>query len=164
MVRVTSRAGLSWDSAAWSDAIERETTLDAQVIRLGRREVALSEARSSAAAAARAVTGSRMRSLEGHALGEIQTWRDADEAVVNRLRAALTGTGKVADVIESGDYAAHAVAAAVVEASGGGEPARIQPRLVALLAEMHRHNPAWGPLKVNHAGDLRRRPFLWRHR
>jgi hypothetical protein len=150
-------------ATAWSDAIDRETTLDAQVIRLGRREVTLAEARGSAAAAARAVAGTRVRSLEGHALGEIQTWRDSDEAVVKRLRAALAGTGRITDAIEKGDYAAHAVAAAVVEAAGrGGAPERLQGRLVTMLAEMHRHNPAWGPLRVSHAGDLRRRPFLTR--
>jgi hypothetical protein len=101
-----------------------------------------------------------VRSLEGHALGEIQTWRDADQAVVKRLRSALSGTGQVSEAIEAGDYAAHAVAAAVEAAAAGGEPSTLQPRLVAMLATMHRHNPAWGQLLVNHAGDLRRRPFL----
>jgi hypothetical protein len=147
-------------AGAWSDAIDREATLDAQVIRLGRREVTLAEARASAAAAARAVAGTKVRSLEGHALGEIQTWRDSDERVVARLRTALTGRGAITQAIEVGDYAAHAVAAAVTEAAGPGDPAELQPRMVTMLAEMHRHNPAWGPLRAIHAGDLRRRPFL----
>ena len=86
-----------------------------------------------------------MRSLEGHALGEIQTWRDADEAVVRRLRAALSGTATLTDTIEQGDYAAHAVAAAVTCALGGGEPARLQQRLVTLLVDMHQEQPGLGP-------------------
>jgi hypothetical protein len=149
-------------AADWGDAIERETNLDATVIRLGRREVTLADARASASAAARAVAGTRVRSLEGHALGEIQTWRDADEMVVKRLRAALSGTGEVTDAIERGDYAAHAVAAAVTAAASGAAPATLQPRLVSMLAGMHQQNPAWGPLTVTNAGDLRRRPFLVR--
>lgn len=151
-------------AAAWGDAIDRETSLDAQVIRLGRREVTLAEARGSATAAARAVAGTKVRSLEGHSLGEIQSWRDADEAVVKRLRGALAGTATPTDAIERGDYAAHAVAAAVTSAVGGGDPAKLQPRLVTLLVDMHQHNPVWGPLKVTHAGDLARRPFLAKHR
>jgi len=147
-------------AGAWADAVERETSLDAQVIRLGRREVTLAEARASSATAAKAVAGTRVRSLEGHALGEIQTWRDVDEAVVRRLRAALDGSATLTDTIEQGDYAAHAVAAAVTSAVGGSDPARLQQRLVALLVDMHQHNPVWGPLKVVHSGDLTRRPFL----
>jgi hypothetical protein len=51
------------------------------------------------------------------------------------------------------------VAAAVTAAAAGGGPARLQPRLVALLAQMHRRNPAWGLLFARHAGDLARHPF-----
>ncbi len=156
LVRTLPFAGAS----AWGDAIDRETSLDAQVIRLGRREVTPAEARGSATAAARAVAGTKMRSLEGRALGEIQSWRDADEAVVRRLRGALFGTASLTDTIQRGDYAAHAVAAAVTAAVGGGDPARLQQRLVTLLVDMHRHNPVWGPLKVTHSGDMTRRQFL----
>lgn len=156
IIRTLPFAGAS----AWGDAIDRETSLDAQVIRLGRREVTMAEARGSATAAARAVAGTKMRSLDGHALGEIQSWRDADEAVVKRLRAALFGTAGLTNTIEVGDYAAHAVAAAVTAAVGGGDPTKLQQRLVTLLVDMHQHNPVWGPLKVTHSGDLTRRPFL----
>ena len=159
LAAATVRALPFTGAQAWSDALDRETTLDAQVIRLGRREVTLAEARASAAAVARAVSGTRLRSLEGHGLGEIQTWRDLDEAVVGRLRAALDGRGEIGDAIQRGDYAAHAVAAAVTAAAGGGDPARLQPRLVTLLARMHRLNPAWGLLNARHAGDLARHRF-----
>ena len=146
-------------AAAWAAALEHETSLDAQVVRLGRREVTMAEARGSATAAARAVAGTRVRSLESHALGEIQTWRDSDEAVARRLAAALAGRGQVTEAVRRGDYAAHAVAAAVTAAASGGDPARLQPRLVAMLASMHQHNAAWGPLRVVHPGDLARHRF-----
>jgi len=147
-------------STAWAAAVERETQLDAQVVRLSRREVSLSEARGSASTAARAIASTPMRTLEGHALGEIQSWRDGDDAIVARLGAALAGAARVGDAIERGDYAAHAVAAAVTAAVGGGDPARLQPRLVTMLAAMHRRNPAWGPLQVVHSGNMARRPFF----
>jgi hypothetical protein len=148
-------------ATAWAAAVERETNLDVQVIRLSRREVSLAEARGSAATTARAIAATPLRTLEGHALGEIQTWRDRDDRIVARLAAALVGGGKVDDAIERGDYAAHAVAAAVTTAIGReGDPAALQPRLVKLLAAMHRRNPGWGPLKVAHASDLSRRRFF----
>lgn len=147
-------------STAWAAAVEREAQLDAQVIRLSRREVSLAEARGSAATAARAVASTPMRTLEGHALGEIQTWRDRDDAVVGRLGAVLRGSGTVSKALQQGDYAAHAVAAAVTLAVGGVDPSTLQPRLVSMLAAMHRRNPAWGPLKAVHAGDVTRRPYF----
>ncbi len=148
-------------ATAWAAAVERETNLDAQVVRLSRREVSLAEARGSAATTARAITSTPLRTLEGHALGEIQTWRDRDDRIVARLAAALVGDGKVDAAIERGDYAAHAVAAAVTTAIGrGGDPAGLQPRLVKLLAAMHRRNPVWGLLKVAQASDLSRRRFF----
>ena len=147
-------------ATAWAAAVDRETQLDAQVVRLSRREVSLAEARGSAATAARAVASTPLRTLEGHALGEIQTWRDRDDRIVARLGAALLGAGKVSAAVQQGDYAAHAVAAAVTAAVGGSDPARLQPRLVAMLASMHRLNPAWGPLPVVHSGDMSRRPFF----
>jgi hypothetical protein len=51
------------------------------------------------------------------------------------------------------------VAAAVSAAAAGGAPGRLQARLVAVLASMHQHNAAWGPLKVAHPGDLARHRF-----
>ncbi len=148
-------------ATAWAAAVERETSLDAQVIRLSRREVSLTEARGAAATAARAVTSTPLRTLEGHALGEIQTWRDSDDRIVARLAAALAGRGTLDATIERGDYAAHAVAAAVTTAVGrGGDPAALQPRLVTMLAAMHRLNPVWGPLQVIHSGDMTRRTFF----
>jgi hypothetical protein len=148
-------------ATAWAAAVDRETTLDAQVVRLSRREVTLAEARGSAATAARAIASTPLRTLEGHALGEIQTWRDRDDRIVARLAAALVGGGTIGDAIERGDYAAHAVAAAVTTAIGReGDPAALHPRLVKLLAAMHRRNPVWGPLKVEHASDLSKRRFF----
>lgn len=144
---------------AWADAVQAETDRDVRALRLDGRVVDPSQARRSAARVAAAVARSPMRSLEGHALGDIQDWRDADQAVAARLRAALASPARFSlaalpDAIQEGDYAAHAVAAAVGAAAGGDGPAALQPRLCALLAAMHRRNPAWGSLPVAHRGDL----------
>ncbi len=142
-------------AAAWARAIEAETDRDAREVVLAGQAVPPALARRSAALVAGTVVGAPLRALEGHALGAIQTWRDADDAVVARLRLALRGKGRLPEEIQAGTYAAHAVAAAVQEAlARGGDPARLQGRMVELLAAMHARNASWGPLLVEHPGDL----------
>jgi hypothetical protein len=146
----------------WADAIEAETDRDAGSILLAGRSVTPALARRSAALVAEAVVRAPMRSLEGHALGAIQDWRDADEEIVARLRVALRGSASLPAQLQAGTYAAHAVAAAVVEALGrGGGAARLQERMGALLAAMHARNASWGPLPVEHPGDLAPRAVRW---
>ena len=142
-------------AAAWADALDRETDADAGAVVLGGRGVGRAEARGSAAAAAGAVAGTALRSLEGHAFGEIQDWRDADEAVTASLRTIVAGTSVVPDHFARGIYAAHAVAAGVYASlAGDAPPSRIFERTVAALKAMHDANPSWGPLYVVHPGDL----------
>ena len=54
---------------------------------------------------------------------------------------------------------AHAVAAAVYEAVGGGSrPDEVMGRMVGMLAAMHERNPAWGaarPAALDPAGKSR---------
>ena len=95
--------------------------------------------------------------LEGHALGDIQNWRDSDERKVKLVRAALTSNLTLPSSSVSPIYAAHVVAAAVTEAlSGGADLPALFSRMVALLNTMHDENPAWGPLFVSHPGDISR--------
>jgi hypothetical protein len=150
-VRRLSFAG----AAAWGVALDRETDRDAGPVTLAGRAVSRADARASAAAVAAAVGGTPLRSLEGHALGEIQDWRDADEGVAAGLRALVAGTGAVPPRVAQGVYAAHAVAAGVYASLAGDAPqARIFERTVAVLKAMHDANPSWGPLYVVHPGDL----------
>jgi hypothetical protein len=144
---------------AWAAAVEAETDRDAEDIRLAGRTVTPARAKRSAALVAAAVARGPMKSLEGHALGAIQGWSDEDQAVVARLRAALQGEAPIPERIQRGDYAAHAVAAAVTAAAArGGDPARLHGRLRAMLAAMHARNASWGPLPVVHPGDLAPHP------
>ena len=126
---------------AWAERLEAEADRDLGTIRLGGVAVTAGVAKASAAIVARAIVKEKLRALEGHALGEIQDWRDRDEAIVAELRAAMrTGKGAApgAGRYAEGTYAAHVVAAAVYEAvEGKGRAADLQGRMLAVLAEMH---------------------------
>ena len=102
-------------------------------------------AKASAAAVARAIVKTRLAALDGHALGEIQDWRDRDEAIVAELRVALRDgrPAPAAASTASGAYAAHAVAAGVYEAAAGASPATTLDRMIGVLDAMHDRNPAW---------------------
>ena len=131
---------LSFSGAeAWADRLEAEADRDAARIWLGGTQVTTGVAKESAAIVARTILTARLRALEGHALGEIQDWRDADEAIVAELRAAMRSgrPGPIVGKLGEGAYAAHAVAAAVYETAEGASPARAQEWMIAVLAEMH---------------------------
>jgi hypothetical protein len=105
---------------------------------------------------AQTIVQHKASALENHALGEIQNWRDADEAIVNTVRAALrTGAPLAAMVGDNKVYAAHLVAGAVVEtlSTGAGLPT-IHARLISLLNAQHDQNPSWGPLLVRQPGNI----------
>lgn len=149
-VRLLSFSG----AERWADRLVAEADRDLERVRFGDVAVPAGVARASAAAVARAIVKTRMNSLEGRALGEIQDWRDRDEAVVATLRGQMrdgatrvtaSGAGTSAPAkYAKGAYAAHAVAAAVYEAvAGGTSPSQVMGRMVGVLAGMHEQNPAW---------------------
>ncbi len=141
-------------AAAWSQAIAAETDKDATRVVLAGEEVPREVAKKSAAVVARAIVRGRMRSLEDHALGDIQDWRDRDQRVVAALAVNLTTVRPLASRYASGIYAAHVVAAAVTAAAGGADTAPLFGRMLAMLKTMHDANPSWGPLYVSHPGDI----------
>ncbi len=140
---------LSFQGAGrWADRLVAEADRDLGQIRLGNVPVPAGVARASAAAVARAVVRTHLRCLEGKAFGEIQDWKDGDEAIVAALRRQMGSSGESgASATPSrqvaGATAAHAVAAGVYEAAGGTDPRRVMPRMVAVLAAMHARNPGW---------------------
>lgn len=152
-VRLLEFAG----AGGWAEAITRETDRDARAIRLGGRRVSAARARKSAAIVAHTIATGRVAALDGHALAEIQNWRDADETLTQRLAAAFAKRDRLAPERAAGTYAAHAVAAAVIAALGeGASIAPIFDRMLAALKAMHDANPSWGPLYVAHPGDIAR--------
>jgi len=143
-------------AAQWADRLVAEADRDLGRIELGDVAVTAGVARRSAAVVAQTIVRSRMQALEGKALGEIQNWRDGDEAIVADLRRELRagnaegrGAGSTPATpgkFAAGTYAAHAVAAGVYEAaSGGSSPGKVMDRMIDLLAAMHERNPAWQP-------------------
>jgi hypothetical protein len=141
---------LSFQGAGrWADRLVAEADRDLGQIRLGDLSVSAPQMKAIAAAVAQAIVRTRLGALEGRALGEIQDWRDEDEAIAATLRQELARGGRrpagKGAGLGAGTYAAHAVAAAVYEAVGGGSrPDEIMGRMVGLLAAMHARNPAWG--------------------
>ena len=138
----------------WADRLVAEADRDLGQVRLGDVAVSAGIARASAAAVAHAIVRTRVRALEGRSLGEIQDWRDRDEAIVSTLRREMAddgvkgrpaGAGGAAPgKYVKGQYAAHAVAAAVYEAAAGGSsPATVMGRMIGVLAAMHDRNPDW---------------------
>ena len=144
-VRLLSFSG----AERWADRLIVEADRDVEQIRFGDVAVSAAVARASAAAVARAIVKTRMPSLEGRALGEIQDWRDRDEAIVAVLRREMKEGGARAGTAlprtySIGTYAAHAVAAAVYEAvAGDSPPSEVMGRMVGVLAGMHERNPEW---------------------
>ncbi len=139
-VRLLSFAGAS----RWADRLVAEADRDLGTIRLGGVQVTAGVAKASAAVVARAIVRTRLGTLEGRALGEIQGWSDADEAVVAELRRELRDGGARGGRRADGAYAAHAVAAGIYEAAAGGlPPRRAMDAMIGVLAEMHAANAGW---------------------
>ncbi len=138
-------------------AIDQEVAKDVGNIVLEDLPVSEADARKSAEVVARTIVQSRMESLENRALGEIQNWRNQDEAIVAELRAVLRSANALPDHFAEGIYAAHAVAAAVTAAlAKGGDIPLLFRRLLAVLKSMHDGNPSWGPLYVTRPSNILR--------
>jgi hypothetical protein len=133
-------------AAAWADLLAAEVDRDLGRVRLAGVAVPAETARRSAAIVARTIVEEKLASLERHALGEIQGWRDRDEEVVRSLQAALGAGEGPPPALASGTYAAHVVAAAVTAAlAPRADPARLLARMLRVLKAMHDANPGWGP-------------------
>jgi hypothetical protein len=145
------------DAAAWAGALTQETDRDAAKVVLAGVHVTTANAKKSAAVVARAIAVGQLDSLDGHALADIQNWRDRDEALVAKLADPLTMAVELPERYAAGTYAAHVVAAAVMSALR--EPNAIPvifDRMLGVLKLMHDANPSWGPLYVVHPGDVAR--------
>jgi len=144
-------------SAAWSRVVTDETMKDVQQITLAGSNVTTEKAKQSAQIVAKTIATFKAPSLEEHALGEIQTWQDKDEAIVRRVRTMLVTVGDLPDFEQEHIFATHVVAAAVTEALVNGvDLPLIFDRMVSILVQMKEKNPVWGPLFVRHPGNIRR--------
>lgn len=158
-------------AAVWAKTIAAEVDKDRATIRLAGQTITPALARKSAKLVAQTLVKHKAQALENHALGEIQNWADADEAILQAARLAMRHDAPLPPTpVGHTLYAAHLVSAAVVEAltvapGKGKTVTELQARLIQDLNVLHDQNPSWGPLFVVHPGDLRRDFFVpaeWR--
>jgi hypothetical protein len=143
------------DRNRWADLIAQETIKDVTAIRLSGVTITEQLARQSAELVATAIVTTKVNSLENHALGEIQNWRDVDEEIVQELSTLLVSPLGVPERLAAGFFAAHVVAAAVVGAlRQNADLPTLFSRTLDILKKMHDSNPSWGPLFVVHPGNL----------
>jgi hypothetical protein len=149
---------LSFDGAAdWAQAIEAETLKDVKQIRINGVPITVERARRSCDIVANTIAATPMTALGGHALIEIQNWRNQDEDIVRELQRSLVTATPIDSSRAHGVYAAHVVAGAALAAlSGAGTVQNIFNRMVAVLKVMHDANTSWGPLFVAHPGTISR--------
>jgi hypothetical protein len=140
----------------WATAIEAETDKDLETIQLGENSVITpEEAKKSARIAANCLVQTKMECLGNHALGEIQNWHDDDENIVRHIRSILKTTDPLPELYAKDVYAAHVVAAAIVEALQGKiEVPMLFTRMIDMLKTLHDKNPSWGPLYVKYPGNV----------
>jgi hypothetical protein len=152
-------------SGSWSQILLDETKKDVVTITVAGERVSADLANRTAARVAEALITAKAESLEEHSLGEIQSWRDSDEEKVAIVRRVLTTNGELPEQGASRIYAAHIVAAAVIEAlANSADLPVVFNRMVSILAKLHARNPVWGPLFVRTPGDIARHLTYYPHR
>lgn len=139
----------------WASVLEEQVDRDFWPIDLDGYRLSRDAAKASAAAVAGVIVNGKLDALNRHALSEIQTWRNRDEAIVSELEQHLTTLGPLHDVYSRGYYAAHVVAAAVRAAlKEGADIPLIFDRMLGILRLMYDENPSWGPLAIASPSDL----------
>jgi hypothetical protein len=151
------------DASDWVKIIEAETNNDLSTIRLEGVDINAEDAKKSAQIVASTIVRTKMESLENTPLGRIQDWRNRDETIVKKLRSLMTTSSQLPRSYAKGTYAAHVVAAAVMEAiSQNADIPLIFERMQSMLKTMHDGNPSWGPLYAVRAGDIIKRSAYYR--
>jgi hypothetical protein len=141
----------------WGTAIEAETDKDLTKIQLGSGKTIIKpdEAKRAANIAATCLVKTKMKSLDNHSLGEIQNWHDSDEQIVKNIRSTLRLTDPLPELYSKKVYAAHVVAASVIEAlQGNTGTSVIFDRMINILKILHDRNLSWGPLYVSRNGNI----------
>ena len=141
----------------WAMAIEGEADKDLTAIQLGQSKTVITpdEAKMSADVVASCLVQTKMTCLGNHAFGEIQNWKDSDEEIVKEIRSILSFSDPLPELYDKKVYAAHVVAASIIEALQGGSGVPVLfGRMISILKTLHDKNPSWGPLYVRHSGDI----------
>ena len=105
---------------------------------------------------------SKLNALEGHALQDLQDWKDADQEIVDHLVSILKENGRLPENVQGpGFYAAHVVAAATQAAlQRGANIPMLFSQMQSYLATMHQENPTWSKMPTDQSIALLER--AWR--
>lgn len=151
------------DAAVWSGILTNETLKDNNLLYLvdqngnySQFPVSLSVAIASTDVVAEVVMHSKLNSLQGHSLQEIEDWTDNDEAIAGSLVSSLTTTGQLpVNLHGPGFYAAHVVSASTLAGlnSNANIPV-ILSEMLAFLQTMHHENPTWSKTPTAEAVHL----------
>jgi hypothetical protein len=149
---------LEFSSAAdWSSVLEDETHKDVKKIEIEEKHISEADAKLSAQIVSSVIVTHPMPSLENHAFGDFQTWRDSDEQITEQLQSMLTKSQQPPSDLIEGVYAAHLVAAATIAAlKTGANISLLFERMLDLLKAMNDKNPSFGALGIQHPGDMTR--------
>lgn len=140
------------DAAAWSALLTQETAKDNNLLFLVNQNgsyslfpVPLNVAIASTEVVAEVIMKSKLNSLQGHSLQEIQNWTDNDETIVTTLLEALKINGQLPINLQGpGFYAAHAVSASILAGLQlNASIPTIFNEMLAFLQTMHHGNPTW---------------------
>ncbi len=113
-------------------------------------------ARETADTVADVIMNHPFEKLAHHAFSQIQNWEPSDDMASGAFQERVQRLGSVDEGLLRGYYAAHVVAGAVNAALSkkDAEIPLIFSRMLGILKQMHEQNPSWGPLYVEHPGDL----------
>lgn len=94
--------------------------------------------------------------LSNHSFAQIQNWAKEDDATSALFGEHVQKLGSIELGHMQGYYAAHVVAGSVLAAlrKKNADLGLIFSRMIGILKQMHEKNPSWGPLYVEHPGDL----------
>lgn len=155
-VRVISKMPFA-GASAWAQAIKQEVDKDLQAQQQAlyvidpanqNQRYMLNTMISQRAAeiVADTIMNSKLNSLEGHSLSEIQTWTDQDETAATALGMLMASRAPLpATYRNDGYYAAHVVAGATMEGlkAGANIPA-LFTSMIDYLNTMNQYDSNWG--------------------
>lgn len=138
-------------AAEWAALIRQEVDKDAQQMYLIDRQtnqqyqLVQENAIRSAEIVADTIVNSKLATLEGHSLKEIQNWNEQDQSIAESLGLLMqSGSPLPENYRNSGYLAAHVVGGAITEAlKAGANIGTLFTRMVDYLDMMHRYNQIW---------------------
>lgn len=151
------------DAAVWSQTITAETQKDNDTLQLVDADgnphpfpVSFDIAIASADVVAEVIMQSQLTTLQGHALQELQDWKDQDQAIVDNLVSILRSDGHLPASLQGpGFYAAYVIAAATQAAlQDGANIPTLFSEMQAFLGTMHLENPTWSTMPTDQSMAL----------